>query len=113
MVRALRNRFPEIPIMRAIPVIGEASIEVARSYQGVADFLLLDSYDPSISRRIVDNLGILGILVGCLGPENVAQAIIAVRPAGVDSKTKTDRADETGKDLAKVREFVAAARLTT
>jgi phosphoribosylanthranilate isomerase len=126
MTRAFRSRFPEIPIMRAIPVIDEASIEVARSYRGVADFLLLDSYDPStrqfgalgrahdwnISRRIVDNVGIPVILAGGLGPENVAEAIIAVRPAGVDSKTKTDRAGETGKDLVKVREFVTAARLT-
>src|SRR5246127_380702 len=45
MTRALKTQFPEIPIMRAIPVIDEASIEVARSYRGVADFLLLDSYD--------------------------------------------------------------------
>ena len=126
MTRAFRNRFPEIPIMRAIPVIDEASIEVARSYQGVADFLMLDSYDPgtrqfgalgrahdwNISRQIVDNVGIPVILAGGLGPENVAEAIAAVHPAGVDSKTKTDRADGTGKDLAKVREFVTAARLT-
>ena len=126
MVRAFRSRFPDIPIMRAIPVIDEASIEVARSYQGVADFLLLDSYDSftqqfgalgrahdwNISRRIVDNVDIPVILAGGLGSENVTAAIIAVRPAGVDSKTKTDRADGTGKDLAKVREFVTAARLT-
>ena len=126
MTRAFRGRFPEIPIMRAIPVIDEASIEVARSYQGAADFLLLDSYDAgtgqfgalgrahdwSISRRIVDEIGIPVILAGGLGPENVAEAIAAVRPAGVDSKTRTDRADGTGKDLAKVQGFVAAARLT-
>jgi phosphoribosylanthranilate isomerase len=127
MTRAFRHRFPEIPIMRAIPVIDKASIEVARSYQAVADFLLLDSYDAgtgqfgalgrahdwNISRRIVDSVGIPVILAGGLGPENVAEAITAVRPVGVDSKTKTDRADGIGKDLGKVREFVAAARLTT
>jgi phosphoribosylanthranilate isomerase len=126
MTRAFRSRFPEIPIMRAIPVIDEASIEVARAYRRVADFLLLDSYDVgtrqfgalgrthdwTISRRIVDEIGIPVILAGGLGPENVAEAIRAVRPAGVDSKTRTDRADGTGKDLAKVREFVTAARLT-
>ena len=126
MTRAFRSRFPEIPIMRAIPVIDEASIEVARSYRGVADFLLLDSYDRStrqfgalgrthdwnISRRIVDEIGIPVILAGGLGPENVAEAIRTVRPAGVDSKTRTDRADGTGKDLGRVREFVTAARLT-
>ncbi len=126
MSRAFRSRFPEIPIMRAIPVIDAVSVEVARSHRGVADFLLLDSYDPAtrqfgalgrahdwnISRRIVDNVGIPVILAGGLGPDNVAEAVIAVRPAGVDSKTRTDRAGGTGKDLAKVREFVAAARLT-
>jgi phosphoribosylanthranilate isomerase len=126
MTRALRSRFPEMSIIRAIPVIDEASIDVARSYQGVADFLLLDSYDPdtsqfgalgrihdwSLSRRIVDDVGIPVILAGGLGPGNVTQAIAAVRPAGVDSKTLTDRADGAGKDLAKVRDFVVAAKLT-
>jgi hypothetical protein len=38
-------------------------------------------------------------------------AIAAVRPAGVDSKTKTDRAGGNGKDLG--ARFVAAAKLTT
>jgi len=127
MTRALKTRFPQVPIMRAIPVIDEASIETAASYQGVADFLLLDSWDPGtrqfgalgrthdwgLSRRIVDDVGISTILAGGLGPENVAAAIAEVRPAGVDSKTKTDRAGELGKDLAKVQAFVAAIKLTS
>ena len=126
MTRALKTRFPQVPIRRAIPGIDEASIETAASYQGVADFLLLDSWDPGtrqfgalgrthdwgLSRRIVDDVGISTILAGGLGPENVAAAIAVVRPAGVDSKTKTDRAGELGKDLAKVQAFVAAIKLT-
>ena len=126
MTRVLKMRYPQIPIMRAIPVIDETSIAIAASYKGVADFLLLDSYDPgtrqfgalgrvhdwSLSRRIVDEVGIPVILAGGLGPENVAAAIAAVRPAGVDSKTKTDRPDGGSKDLAKVEAFVAAATLT-
>jgi len=126
MTRRLKTRFPQIPIMRAIPVIDEASIEVAGSYRGVADFLLLDSWDPatgqlgalgrthdwSLSRRIVDDVGTPVILAGGLGPENVAAAIAAVRPAGVDSKTRTDRLDGSGKDFAKVEAFVTAAKLT-
>ena len=126
MTRRLKTRFPQIPIMRAIPVVDEASIEVAGSYRGVADFLLLDSYDLgtrqfgalgrthdwSLSRRIVDDVGTPVILAGGIGPENVAAAIAAVRPAGVDSKTRTDRPDGTGKDLAKVEAFVTAAKLT-
>jgi phosphoribosylanthranilate isomerase len=126
MTRALKTRFPQVPIMRAIPVIDETSIDIAASYQGVANFLLLDTWDPGtrqfgalgrthdwgVSRRIVDDVGIATILAGGLGPENVAAAIAEVRPAGVDSKTKTDRAGEPGKDLAKVQAFVAAIKLT-
>jgi len=126
MTSVLKMRFPEIPIIRAVPVIDETSIETAASYRGVADFLLLDSYDLGqrqfgalgrthdwrLSRRIVDETAIPVILAGGLGPDNVAAAIAAVRPAGVDSKTRTDRPDGTGKDLAKVQAFAAAAKLT-
>jgi phosphoribosylanthranilate isomerase len=126
MTRALKRRLAPIPIMRAIPVIDETSIEIAASYQGAADWLLLDSWDAdtgqfgalgrthdwTLSRRIVERVDIPVILAGGLGPENVGAAIAAVRPAGVDSKTKTDRADGTAKDLEKVRAFVAAAKLT-
>ena len=126
MTLVLKARFPNIPIIRAVPVIDETSIETAASYRGAADFLLLDSWDAetrqfgalgrvhdwSLSRRIVDDVGIPVMLAGGLGPENVAAAIAAVRPAGVDSKTKTDRLDGSGKDLAKVEAFVAAAKLT-
>ena len=125
--RALKAEFPRVLIMRSIPVVDDTSIEWARAYQQIADFLLLDSHDPgdrqigalgrphdwSISRRIVDEVGIPAILAGGLGAENVGAAIAAVRPAGVDSKTKTDRADGIGKDLEKVRRFVAAAKITT
>jgi phosphoribosylanthranilate isomerase len=127
MSRALKTRFPQIPLIRAIPVIDQTTIETAASYQGVADFLLLDSYDVErrqfgalgrthdwgLSRRIVEEVSVPVILAGGLGPENVTTAIAAVRPAGVDSKTRTDSADGNSKDLAKVKAFVAAAKLTS
>jgi phosphoribosylanthranilate isomerase len=47
MTRSLKRRFPEILIMRAIPVIDETSIAIARLYQGVADLLLLDTWDAA------------------------------------------------------------------
>ena len=51
------------------------------------------------------------ILAGGLGPDNVVAAIQAVHPAGVDSKTKTDRGDGSHvKDLERVRRFGEAAR---
>jgi phosphoribosylanthranilate isomerase len=126
VLRALKALLPEIAVMRAVAMISETAIDIARSYLGVADFLLLDSYDRAtrqfgalgrthdwrLSRRIVEEVGIPAILAGGLGPDNVVAAIAAVRPAGVDSKTRTDRADGTGKDLDKVRDFVAAAKIT-
>ena len=118
--QALKAAFPDVWIMRAIPIIDEASIECANEYRRVA-------HDPgdrqigargrvhdwTISRRIADEAGLPVILAGGLDADNVAAAIAAVRPAGVDSKTKTDRDDGDGKDLDKVRRFVTAAKLTT
>jgi phosphoribosylanthranilate isomerase len=53
------------------------------------------------------------ILAGGLGPENVAEAIARVRPAGVDSETRTSRDDDRRrKDLAKVEAFIERARTT-
>jgi phosphoribosylanthranilate isomerase len=125
--RRLKSEFPTVLMMRAIPIVDEMSIEYARAYLGIADYLLLDSHDPgdrqigglgrthdwSISRRIVNEVGIPAILAGGLDAKNVAAAISAVRPTGVDSKTKTDRPNGAGKDLEKVRQFVAAAKFTT
>lgn len=49
-VRTLKTEFPQVALMRSIPVIDESSIALARSYEGVANWLLLDSYDPVIAR---------------------------------------------------------------
>ena len=125
--RALKAALPQVRIMRSIPIVGAASIEWAKAYRDTADFLVLDSHDPgdpqigalgrthdwSISRRIIEEVRVPTILAGGLGPDNIGAAIAAVQPAGVDSKTKTDLADGSGKDLEKVRQFIAAAKLTS
>jgi phosphoribosylanthranilate isomerase len=120
----LKAKLPGMLIMRSVPVVGEVSIGIARSYEGIADFLLLDSHrefdrqigalgvthDWNISRRIVELVRTPVILAGGLGPDNVADAIRAVRPAGVDSKTKTDRDGSRRKDLDRVRRFHKSAK---
>jgi phosphoribosylanthranilate isomerase len=122
-VAELKQRLPGSLIMRSVPVSGEESIAIARSYESIADFLLLDSYqagdrqvgalgvthDWSISRRIVEMSRIPAILAGGLGADNVAEAIRRVQPAGVDSKTKTDRQGSHSKDIERVRCFHEAA----
>jgi phosphoribosylanthranilate isomerase len=116
-----------VALMRSIPVVDGGAIAIAVSYDGIADFLLLDSHEPgdkqigalgrthdwTISRRIVESVSVPVILAGGLGPENVAAAIHAVQPAGVDSKTRTDLADGSVKDIDAVRAFVAAAKAAT
>jgi phosphoribosylanthranilate isomerase len=123
---ALRNSFPGTLLMRSVPVSGPESVAIARGYDGMVDYLLLDSHragdaqigalgithDWNISRQIVKCVRTPVILAGGLGADNVAQAIRAVRPAGVDSKTKTDRQGTHAKDLAKVHEFDGAAKST-
>jgi phosphoribosylanthranilate isomerase len=126
-LRTLKTGFPKVALMRSIPVVDESSIALARSYDGVADWLLLDSYESGdrqvgalgvthswdLDRRIIENVRTPAIIAGGLGPENVQDAIRVARPAGVDSKTKTDKNDGTHtKDLKKVSAFVTAARST-
>jgi phosphoribosylanthranilate isomerase len=49
------------------------------------------------------------VLAGGLGPEDVAEAIAAVRPAGVDASSRLERRPGD-KDPELVRRFVLAAR---
>jgi len=124
-LRTLKAQFPQISLMRSIPVVDESSIALARSYDEIADWLLLDSYESGdrqigalgvthsweLDRRIIESVRIPAMIAGGLGPGNVQDAIRTARPAGVDSKTKTDKNDAAHtKDLRKVAAFVAAAR---
>jgi phosphoribosylanthranilate isomerase len=82
--------------------------------------ILLDTYDERIAggtgdvgdwelaratKKFVSRL----ILAGGLSPENVAQAIATVNPDGVDVCSSVESAPGV-KDLARIRQFVAAAR---
>jgi phosphoribosylanthranilate isomerase len=69
------------------------------------------THDWSISADIVNSLDITVVLAGGLGPENVRDAIAAVRPFGVDSETRTSlESDRRRKDIAKVEAFISLAR---
>lgn len=124
-----RRRIPSA-LMQAIPVTGPEAVGEARRFARHVDWLILDSvtervegigaagvaHDWSISRAIVEEVEIPVILAGGLGPDNVAQAIRQVGPAGVDSLTLTNRPLPGGgfeKDREAVRRFVAAARYDT
>ena len=129
---ALNKAAPGVKIMQAVPVGGPQAVAFAKQVAPFADYLLLDTlgqnqtvgvgasgntHDREIDRQIVEAVDIPVIIAGGLGPDNVAEAVRAVRPWGVDSMTKTNvtlRDGEEGnplkKDMEKVRKFCLEAK---
>jgi phosphoribosylanthranilate isomerase len=121
----LRAEIAPRRLMLTVPVRDAAVLALADRLAPLADALLLDSAHPttglvgatglthdwSLSRRVVEGVGVPVILAGGLGPENVAEAIRRTRPAGVDSETRTSRDDDRRrKDPERVRLFLERAR---
>jgi phosphoribosylanthranilate isomerase len=124
--RALKAALPWLRIVQVVHVENDAAVALARDYAQTADALLLDSGRPSlaiaelggtgrahdwaISRRIVEAVDRPVFLAGGLTPKNAAEAIVRVRPFGLDlcSGVRTD-----GRlDPAKLTAFMAAVRGT-
>jgi len=135
----LKKKFPEIKIMRSIPVPKRdinpnfPTLKIARSLEPASDIFLTDTFlekgpvngfigitgetaDWKIARGLVLQSRIPVILAGGLSPENVYGAITEVLPAGADSCTLTNRMDKEGKairfnkDFGKVKKFVKEVR---
>jgi phosphoribosylanthranilate isomerase len=125
-LRKLRSRLPGIKLVQVVHVGGEDAIEEARAVEGLVDALLLDSgnqklavkelggtgrvHDWRISRRIRDAVKLPLFLAGGLRSGNVAEAITAAAPHGIDvcSGVRTD----DRLDAAKLAAFVAAISAT-
>jgi phosphoribosylanthranilate isomerase len=134
-----RKRFPEIPILRSIPVpdgkhpLPIPTLEVAAAMEPYSDLFLADTWLPQ--EPVKGFIGITGhtvdlkkakdlvfasklpvLLAGGLSPENVYDAVIAAMPAGADSCTHTNMGDPEGnrirfkKDLRRVKAFVEEVR---
>lgn len=98
--KKLRKELPGISIVQVIHVIGESSIDEARSVEPFVDMILLDSGNPNlavkelggtgrkhdwnVSKKIVDAVKVPVFLAGGLKPENVRKAIELVHPYGLD-----------------------------
>jgi len=124
-LQRIRAKVEPAQLLLTVPVDGPGALDTARRLSEVGDSLLLDTKHPdtgvvgatghthdwSISADIVNSLDITVVLAGGLGPENVRDAIAAVRPFGVDSETRTSQdEDRRRKDIAKVEEFISLAR---
>ena len=135
----LKQDFPEIGIMRSIPIPQKAtplnfpSLSIARALEPVSDIFLTDTWlgkepvqgfvgitgktaDWEMAQELVQQSEIPVIIAGGLSPENVYSALMKVIPAGADSCTKTNMKDESGKpvrfkkDFYKVKQFVQEVR---
>ena len=122
----LRRLFPRIHITKSLIVKYdnlELLEEALQQFAPSVDAFITDTYDPetgacgatgkthdwAISRRLVELSPRPVILAGGLRPENVKEAILRVRPAGVDAHTGVE--DPNGrKDAQKVEAFVRAAK---
>jgi len=106
--------------LKAVRVGEGFTAEEALRYEGRAAGLLLDTralsrpggtgetFDWTLAREVRKRASFL-VLAGGLGPENVAAALKAVQPDGVDVSTGVESAPGK-KDAAKVRAFVDAVR---
>jgi phosphoribosylanthranilate isomerase len=124
----LKTIYPTLTVIKSLVVGSRDTDALERLLQETTPFVdafITDTFDPdtgasgatgrthdwTVSRRIVERAERPVILAGGLTPENVAAAILQVRPAGVDAHTGLEDADGR-KSPDKVRRFVAAARET-
>ncbi len=121
----LRLLCPELGIIKSLVVAGsnlEELKQVVRETAPFCDLFITDTFDPDtgatgatgkthdwrVSRELIRLSPRPLILAGGLTPDNVGEAVRAVRPAGVDAHTGLE--DTAGrKDREKVRRFVENA----
>jgi phosphoribosylanthranilate isomerase len=119
----LRTSHPEVSLMQVIHVRGPDSVAEAVRVAPHVDAILLDSGNPAaavkelggtgrvhdwaVSRAIRDAVTVPLFLAGGLRAANVADAIAAVRPFGVDVCSGVRRAGKLDGDA--LGRFVAAA----
>ena len=120
----LRAALPAVKLVQVIHVTGIEALAQAQAVAPLVDALLLDSGNPSLaikqlggtgrthdwalSRRIRDSVAVPVWLAGGLGAHNVAAAIAAVQPHGVDLCSSVR--SEGRLDAAKLQAFIAAVR---
>lgn len=122
----LKQLRPDLVVFKSLVIGVHAQSELQGIVQQSAswiDAFITDTFDPKtgasgatgkvhdweLSRQLVELSPKPVILAGGLNPENVCEAIEAVRPAGVDSHTGLEAGDGR-KDLAMVERFVQESR---
>lgn len=124
----IKDRFPQVDIMRSlsVPRRGQADVaEIEKNILGfvdrfapLSDYFLIDTLldgenqpvkgfvgitgetcDWNIAEKIITASPIPVILAGGLSGENVFEAVTGLQPAGVDSCTRTNAVDADGRPV--------------
>ncbi|MDR3609721.1 MAG: phosphoribosylanthranilate isomerase [Ignavibacteriaceae bacterium] len=113
---------PDIEIIKSLVVFGNNYSELEKSVNSLSsyvDYFITDTFDPvtgasgatgkthdwNISRKLVEYSPKPIILAGGLNPLNVRQAILEIKPAGVDVHSGVEAPDGR-KDYNLVKKFV-------
>lgn len=124
--RDLKQALPGISIVQVVHVTGPESVAEAVAVAPHVDAILLDSgnqklaikelggtgrtHDWTLSRTIREQVNVPLFLAGGLTPENVAEAIAAVHPFGLDLCSGVRKGGKLDAD--KLHRFFAAVRAT-
>ncbi len=124
---AIRKAHKAVRLMQVIHVENDGAVDDARRAAEYVDVILLDSgkpgtaartlggtgdvHDWTISRQIIEAVDRPVFLAGGLGPDNVASAVAAVGPYGVDiCSGLRDKADAYRLVPEKLEAFAAVLR---
>jgi phosphoribosylanthranilate isomerase len=125
-LKIIKRDRPDIEIIKSLVVYKDNYLELENTVQNLSDwvdFFITDTFDPStgasgatgkihdwkISRRLVEVSSKPVILAGGLNPSNVKQAILQIKPAGVDVHTGVESRGGR-KDYDHVKNFVLQAK---
>lgn len=130
---SVKERFPEVSIMRSIPIPAPGSngryptLEIAAAFEPFSDWFLTDTWvgdapvegfigitgqrlDWDVAETLSNRSSRPVILAGGLSPENVTDGILKVLPAGADSCTRTNSLDAKGRPVRFMKDFHKVAR---
>lgn len=120
MLRMIKRHLPWTRLIKTIHVGSGDELETAKSYEGVADAILLDTLSPAhggagvphdwgVSAGIITAARLPVLMAGGLSSSNVADAIRAARPFAVDVSSGVENGDHR-KDIEKVKAFIEQAK---
>lgn len=137
----IRKRFPEVKIMRSIPIAEKGfadrvnTFEFAKAFEEYSDYFLIDTIfvakkndifnepvdcnfgitgkvcDWDIAAKLVKDSTVPVILAGGISPDNVRAAVECVKPFGIDSCTMTNCRDQNGKVIRFKKDFEKVKKL--